>query len=190
MNLRTISFLSVILMFVALPIGCSTAYNASQREPYDVQQTATPFVQENDKGYTEFINETGWHVPLLPKAKKGLKEVVRKTSVGQKEVNVIVSTLLPLDNYRFTFGSMTYEQKAYLGESEMRLVALKELRVGKKIFSYVITAEKIGHDTPISANEPHGHPFLYKILDKDGDGKFETLFPGHSDNLVPKWAIE
>jgi hypothetical protein len=159
------------------------------RSDYMEITTPTPSNSNSEtKHYTEFINKEGWHVPLPGNVKKGPKKAFRMTSASGKQVDAVDTTMIFSDDYRFTFGSMTEEQKSYLNQGELKLVALKELRVGRNVFAYVIMAENAETGMKMSGNEPHQHPFFYKIVDQDGDGKFETLYPGDSDNLVPDWA--
>lgn len=162
---------------------------SSPRSDFVEMPIPTPSnTNSGSKKYTEFINNEGWHVPLPPEAKKGPKSVIRLTSASGAKVDVVVTVFVGFSNYHFTYGSMTEEQKDYLGQGGLKLVALKELRIGRNVYAYVILAEKAEADMKMSGNESRQHPFFYRIFDRDGDGKFETLFPGNSDNLVPEWA--
>lgn len=186
----TTKLLLKICLLTSASCGLLDGCSSPQAEYLEIS-TPTPLNDGNEsKRYTEFINKEGWHVPLPPESKNGPKNMIRSTSASGSEVDVVVIVMVNFKNYRFTYGTMNEEQKNYLGEGELKLVALKELRVGRNVFAYVIMAETIDNGMKMSGNEPHQHPFLYRIFDRDGDGKFETLFPGDSDNFVPEWACK
>jgi hypothetical protein len=184
-SMRKITTLAIALVFWLLA-GHSTACFSHQPDLLKIQTpTPTPTNSKSEnKIFTEFVNEEGWTVPLPTSANKHSVNIVQLSTTDKQNVNVSISSFIGLNDFRFKYGSINSEQKEYLSLDELRLVSLKEFRVGRNVFSYVIMAEKL-----TSKEHNFGsHPFLYKILDKDGDGKFETLFPGDSDNLVPAWV--
>ena len=61
-----------------------------------------------------------------------------------------------------------------------------EMSANGKVFLYSITVEK-GAPPP---NSDHFEPFIYEIMDSDGDGIFETLVHNDENSIVPNWVLE
>jgi hypothetical protein len=72
----------------------------------------------------------------------------------------------------------------------LKLESVYEFKVKKRAFFYSIFARQAKPDAQIGRPIPAMHMFVYRILDKDGDGKFETLVSDDSKIIVPKWASE
>jgi hypothetical protein len=185
------SFILSLFVSVLSLAACSVTRNGSA-PVYDSNQPVTIATPESDlideRKNPELINPEGWHIPVPPKAKKGPSEKIVLTTVDGKKVTVVQTTFVSLGEYQFARGAADKEQQDYLGRGQLRLVSIKERRVEAHIFSYVILARRINHSGGDSGRSAREHHFFYKIEDKDGDGKFESLFPGDSDNLVPRWA--
>jgi len=64
-----------------------------------------------------------------------------------------------------------------------------EMSVNGKVFLYSISAEKVVSPAP-SNNDPHEDPFVYEIMDSDGDGIFETLLGDYDEIIVPNWVLK
>lgn len=187
MNLRCELIFPSVLIFVSLWVSCSS--DPSQSKNHEVGPTGTPFVSSSDASITKFINVAGWHVPMPQRMKKGPENTLHSKSVDGSEILVTATTMVGFREYRFTQGAQELVRNGYPDLGELRLVALKQLSVSGKIFSYVIMAESLKQETSSMVGNAHSRrPFYYKILDSDGDGKFETLYPGNSDNIVPGWV--
>lgn len=63
-----------------------------------------------------------------------------------------------------------------------------EMSANSKVFLYSITVEKVVPPPP-SNNDPHDDPFVYEIMDSDGDGVFETLLGDYGEIIVPNWVL-
>jgi hypothetical protein len=64
-----------------------------------------------------------------------------------------------------------------------------EMSANSKVFLYSITVEKVV-SVPPSNNDPHEDPFVYEIMDSDGDGIFETLLGDYDETIVPNWVLK
>ena len=190
-----------LLFLLILNIGTSGCLPKSQPNKHESLGSNTLMIAENTptivqsktneelKKYKELINDEGWHIPLPEKAQKNSKFVNHlKTKTG-KSVNVVTTTLVNLGDYRYSIGSLSEEQKRDYPNVELKLSALKVRHIGNNIYEYVIFANRTEFDANLNANKPKGQIVAYKIKDKDGDGKFETFYPGDSDNLVPEWVL-
>jgi hypothetical protein len=151
--------------------------------------SSTPLNESNANAkFTGLENPDGWHVPLPSAARRGPVETGSLMTAHGSKVKVITTTFVDFKEYLFTYGTVTKDQEKYLGHSSLKLIAIKELKVGDHVFSYVILATKVNLENVGSNHSADRHHFFYKIWDKDGDGKFETLDPGLSDSLVPSWV--
>ena len=62
-----------------------------------------------------------------------------------------------------------------------------ETSANNKVFSYAISVKKVEAEPP--SNGDHWEPFMYEIMDADGDGIFETLVHDDVDIVVPNWVL-
>jgi hypothetical protein len=65
-----------------------------------------------------------------------------------------------------------------------------EMSANGKVFLYSITVEKVVSPAPSNSSTPdHEDPFIYEIMDADGDGIFETLLRDYDELIVPIWVL-
>lgn len=62
-----------------------------------------------------------------------------------------------------------------------------EMSANGKVFLYSISVKKVEAEPP--PNGDHWEPFMYEIMDADGDGIFETLVHDDGDFVVPNWVL-
>jgi hypothetical protein len=63
-----------------------------------------------------------------------------------------------------------------------------ETSANNKVFSYSISVKKVESAPP--SNGDHSEPFVYEIMDSDGDGIFETLLGDYDEIIVPDWVTK
>lgn len=64
-----------------------------------------------------------------------------------------------------------------------------ETSANNKVFSYSISVKKVESAPP--SNGDHWEPFIYEIMDADGDGIFETLVGDYDEEIiVPNWVLK
>lgn len=76
-----------------------------------------------------------------------------------------------------------------LMKGQLESTSFLEISVNGKVFFYSVFTKRVASPPP-SNNDPHEHPFRYKIMDADGDGVFETLLGGHDEIIVPDWVLK
>lgn len=149
---------------------------------------AMPEVTPKPTSAVVYLNSEGWHVPVPPDLAEGPTSKSRMSLANGNEVDVTIAWMKWSGEYFFNYGGGDAIKKFGLSENRLKLTSLRQLRVGKKVFAYVVMYEKTSSDDHHRSNSGIRHPSLmYKIRDKDGDGKFEELFPGDSDGFVPDW---
>jgi hypothetical protein len=126
------------------------------------------------------------------KRERGDTRIQSFTSESGKSIKVTRTTYYPVDDFYFTDEPFTPEVARQLVGGTLQLKLIDELKVNGKIFAYVINVTSMMSHAQSNSNSLHnGHPFGYPILDKDGDGKFETLLPDDDVELqVPAWVSE
>lgn len=63
-----------------------------------------------------------------------------------------------------------------------------ETSANNKVFSYSISVKRVESASP--SNGDHWEPFIYEIMDADGDGIFETLLGDQDEIIVPNWVLK
>ncbi len=63
-----------------------------------------------------------------------------------------------------------------------------EMSANGKVFLYSISVKKVESAPP--SNADHLEPFIYEIMDAEGDGIFETLLGDYDEFMVPDWVLK
>ncbi len=63
-----------------------------------------------------------------------------------------------------------------------------EMSANGRVFLYSIMVKKVESTPP--SNGDHWEPFVYEIMDADGDGIFETLLGDYDEIVVPNWVLK
>ncbi|MBK8151092.1 MAG: hypothetical protein IPK58_23535 [Acidobacteria bacterium] len=102
-----------------------------------------------------------------------------------KLVQVLINTFTPKD-------SVFYKEEFFANGvtrlyGELVLTRFKEYRANDKVYSFLISSKN--RETVAQVNvRDHNEMLLYRIVDSDGDGTFETLFDENREVAVPNWA--
>lgn len=138
---------------------------------------------------TVYLHKEGWHIPVPTNLSAGPEGKSQLSFANGREVEVTIAQMKWSGEYFFTYGADEAIKEFRLSEKRLKLTGLKQLRVGEKVFAYVVVFEKILTNGHHQSNSDIRHlSSMYKIRDSDGDGKFEELFPGDSDGLIPDWV--
>lgn len=182
-----INKLTFITLLTLVFVGCSTVETTSLNEERAIETspTQTDSNQNNQAG----IIESGWQIPLPEKKRTLKKSIVTRVSEDGKNIKVTTTECAPINDFIYE-EKLTDYQKTKLISGELQLKTFIENKVNEKIFWYTIFAKQTESNEQKSDNSSHNHIFVYRIVDKDGDGKFETRVSDSSEILVPKWAIE
>ena len=109
-------------------------------------------------------------------------------SEGGGNGKVTITYYKPTTNFIYNEDPV---QGTVLVRGDLEVVDFIENKVKEKIFAYTIFARKAKvSQGSMDNNSSHDHTFVYRILDKDGDGKFETLLTDSSKILIPKWVMQ
>jgi hypothetical protein len=176
------------------------ARNVSGQSSETVESSPYPkrkdFVFFDGKNY---IKKIGWKVPSRKDAyvdetydsspeqgsTTGGKRVYTTTSIYNYKTHSLHSQDFYFEGKDLDYLNGKYESGYFM-----------EISAKGKIFMYTISGKKIvsssGEGTVSSAtsnSDSHEDPFTYRILDKNGDGVFETLV--YEDELiVPDWVLK
>ena len=177
-----------LLGFIIILVGCSYANTGALKDRSEIKLSSTPssVIQDSDSKY---IKETGWQVPLPEKKKIVKTSKATIDSESGKHVEIVITAYAPIDDFLFRIEPDNPYQKKGLFDEVLKLESIEEIKVKERIFWYTIFARKAKFGEQKSNNISHEHAFVYRILDKDGDGKFETLLTDSSKILVPQWAV-
>ena len=205
------SISSFLLLFAIQSFSCSegivenTAGVANSGTAQSVENRPTPTVsdqstQTHERNFSsdsqdvvlssgkDYIKKTGWKVPSSNETYIIKKEPDMGTTTYGKEVKV--NTV----DYKYkapkSYSEDFYYEGPNLKNMKGKLLSggFREYSVNGRIFMYTVFAEKVV-PAPASNSDPHVDPFVYQIMDADGDGIFETL-RGDYDMIVPNWVLK
>ncbi len=172
-----------ILLFCGLGSSLIFVSGCSDQPSQMNQQTPRASVQRLENG--AFINPNGWHVPETVNTRKAAPRAETLNSEQGKSVQVSITAFTPID-------TVLYEEPFFANGvtqlyGELVLKRFDEYRANDKVYSILITAKN--RETTAQKNvNAHNEMLVYRIVDSDGDGTFETLFDEDRDVPVPLWA--
>lgn len=136
----------------------------------------------------DYVRQRGWKIPASDDTYLVKREVDLGTSEDGKEIKVnttFFSYKTPRSyTENFSFAGPDLDRVS----GELSFQGFREYRVNAKVFMYAIFAEKVV--PPAASNsDPHMDPFVYQIMDSDGDGVFETFRGEYDKIVVPSWVL-
>lgn len=139
-----------------------------------------------------YIKRNGWKTP--PK-----KDTYKNEDYDQGDAERVTKSGKPVrtktDHYLIRPPWLHSQEFVYDGreldnmKGQFQSFFFTEMRANDKVFLYSITVENVV-SAPTSNSEPHKDPFVYEIMDSDGDGIFETLLGDHDELMVPDWVLK
>jgi len=139
-----------------------------------------------------YIKKSGWETPSNKKAyidekyDQGKWDGVTKSGKRVRTMASSYSIRPPWyysQEFRYEGGELDYLKGNLVSNNFL------EISFNGKVFLYSISAATAG-SWPTSNSEPHDDPFVYEIMDSDGDGIFETLLRDLDDIIVPNWVLK
>lgn len=180
-----IAFLTVVF------IGCSTVNTTSINDELNTNISPTPNLEETPKKNDgRIVNEEGWQIPPREKRRKLRERVIDMLSEDGKNFKVTITQYVPIGGFIYSEESLLNEQKTTQLRGNLSMAGFTEFKLKEKVFLYTIMAITRKPETQKGDNTTHERHFGYQIVDRDGDGKFETLITDKSKFLVPAWAID
>ena len=136
-----------------------------------------------------YIKKSGWETPSKKNASldeaydRGNTDGVTKSG---KRVRTKASSysIAPPWEYSQDFSYKDGDLDHLKGK--LRSNNFLETSFNGKVFLYWISAQNLGSPPP--SNNDHEDPFVYEIMDSDGDGIFETLLGDYDEIVVPDWV--
>lgn len=147
------------------------------------------FVMFDGKNY---IKRSGWKTPSKKNAfidneyDRSNTEGVNKSGKKVRTTSRSYSIVPPWEysqDFSYEDGKLDYLKGRLISNNFL------ETSVNGKVFLYWISAQKVGSRSP-SNDDPHHDPFVYEIMDSDGDGIFETLLGEYDEIIVPDWVLK
>jgi hypothetical protein len=205
------TWLSLSLLFFVFVSSCSNANEQSNvgapdsklketvanNSEVDLHNTPTPTVESksppNPKDVVRFdgknyIKKSGWRAPSRDNTyvdeSYDQGDPIYLTESGKRvRTNTILygyrSPWSHSQDFHYDRGDLDYLN------GKLEALSFMEKSANGKIFLYSI------HVGPVILNEhDHRDPFGYRILDRDGDGIFETLLVEETDIVVPNWVLK
>jgi hypothetical protein len=177
---------AIVLAHVA---GCSlnntaSVLNAVEKESSN-DMKLQKVAQENDG---KIIKEEGWTIPKPEKQK-----LVRISNTDSRlesggKVKVTTTDYSPVKDF------LTEEPIVSMGKGHVygvtKIDLIRESKVNNKSFCYTVFVSSVKVGEKAGKSWPTGSPFLYQYIDRDGDGKFETLLTDASKFAVPDWLSQ
>jgi hypothetical protein len=181
LRIQFIMFLSVFLA------GCSAANTTLQNS--NPEKKSAPVEQnQNRVSDNRIIKAEGWQIPSPEKKEQVRKKTKSLNSDEGDAFEVTLTYYVPTERFIYREKPLN-DNQIILVKGELELFDFIEYRVKDKIFAYTIFARRYKIDQP-NDNSSHEHKFVYRILDSNGDGKFETLLTDNSELLVPQWILK
>lgn len=148
-----------------------------------VSAPTPPNLPQNDDG--RIVKEEGWQIPS-PKEKREIgTKLIDMISEDRKSVRVMTTNYAPVE--KTIYSEKTDDARVTLVRDNLILGNFVEYKAKGKVFLYTIFARR-----PMSEKQEIGSSnekiFVYQIVDRDGDGKFETLLIKNSKFLTPSWV--
>ena len=140
-----------------------------------------------------YIKKSGWMLP----SRKGIFEDksyvdwngnARTTAAG-KPVKTTSTHYIYRNGWYYSLDFSFDGRDLDYMKGNFRADNFMERRVNGRVYMYYIGAEKILPRSP--SNSYHEDPFIYRLMDTDGDGIFETLLGGSDEPvIVPNWVLK
>lgn len=165
---------TILLFFLA----CSSQEQKVVEE-ISSQTEIKPKIYRDENG--NFINEDGWELPKkkIVVSTENITEIVD----GKKLNRVLVR--YELKERFFTENPLTFVNNQNFGMIELRnLMAFKGKN--QKPYCYSSIAQQAKKDEETNKFVSFGVGFIYRLCDKDGDGKYETN--PLKDFPIPDWV--
>jgi hypothetical protein len=177
-----------ILAFLILSLF---AFSCSSSEIRTSIASPTAVTSDQVNKPSTLIRDSGWTVPDPSKMKKGIESHETAMTESGMEVTVTRTNFSPREEYVLSDAPFSATEAEHMITRKLRLFAISELKIGGKPYSYIIMANVINEKRKDDVgNNDVGLSLQYVISDRDGDGKFETLYTNTIDRTVPNWAIE
>ncbi len=128
---------------------------------------------------------SGWQVPPPN------RDVVRK-SVADMQTTTGKQVKVTSTDYSYAYEnpwSYSEDFRDLRGPVKLESVFFSEYSGKGRVFMYSIMAKEV-RAPPVSNRVPHEDSFVYKIMDADGDGIFETLLGDYDEIIVPNWVVK
>ncbi|MCZ2390843.1 MAG: hypothetical protein LC113_07165 [Acidobacteria bacterium] len=181
----------IISVFAVLLCASSALYNScndprvrGQQSPtIELKPTAGSGVSCQSNGVC--INTAGWRLPDLEGVKASTTAIEELKSSSGDDVDVATVNYV-LDNI------FTDEPFSLIGADygKLALSSVKEFSLNEKVFAYVVFAQRTRPNAVTHSYEGTGTIFFFAFVDRDGDGKFETLLRSLESNFtVPDWTL-
>lgn len=182
--------------------GVKPLETAASNPQVNLQNAPTPTVESkstpNPKDVvrfdgTNYIKKSGWKVPSRNDTyvddTYDQGNVKRMTENGKQ---VEMKTVNYLYKAPWLYSQDFYFEGRELDYMKGSLSAghFFEMSVNGKVFMYTIGGNEKVVPPPGSNSDPHKDPFGYQIMDKDGDGIFETLLGPFDEIIVPNWVLK
>lgn len=159
--------------------------NSEQTNPLSKQ--SQPMAAEIDPAP---VNEKveNWRLTLPTKKKVLRVRTEMLTSADGRTVKVTITDYKPVGDFitNRPFESVRLNESFGACKIEM----LSELKVGDKIFGYSMIARSAESDEKTNESARTALNFIYRHVDADGDGKFETHIGNYTELVVPAWVIQ
>lgn len=178
----------VFLLFTAFSGGCSTASTVS-RELSEMKYPPNPEAQNTVQiNESRSVKKEGWQLPKAEKQKQVRKTVIDSYLENGDKIKVTTTDYAPIKDF------FTEEPFASLGKNQAfrltKINLIRESKVNGKIFCYTIFAKATKPNEKTGKPIAVGSDFIYQYVDRDGDGKFETLVTDGSVYPVPSWVTQ
>ena len=144
---------------------------------------------------TNYIKKSGWRVPsrigAYPSDANDADDPKRMTESG-KQVEMVTNFYVYKSPWNYS-QIFCYEGSALdFMKGKISAGHFFEMSFDAHVFMYTVGGnQKVSESTAMSNVGSHEDPFVYQIMDKDGDGIFETLLGGeYEDIVVPEWVLK
>lgn len=164
--------------------------NARSNMPSQPIETSSPGPRDvvlfDGKNY---IKKSGWKAPSKKEAYKNENydqgDAERVTKSGKRVRTKTDHYLIRppwLHSQNFIYNGRELDTMKGKLEGSFFL----ETSANGKVYLYSISVKKVESGPP--SNGDHWEPFIYEIMDADGDGIFETLLGKYDEIIVPEWV--
>ena len=179
--------ISSLVIFTAFCIGCSTINILSLSAGPVLHVAAVPTPQNLPQDTDgRIVKEEGWQIPS-PKEKKEIgTKLIDMISEGGKNVKVTTTNYAPVG--KIVYSEKTDDPRVTLVRDNLILGNFVEYKAKGKVFLYTIFARRPNTEKQENGNSSREKIFVYQIVDRDGDGKFETLLINSTKFLTPYWV--
>jgi len=176
-------FVTLLFVSSALFVACNDSIETNSQNDTAIESETAKRTDIPCQPDGSYINSEGWSLPNLYGVKaSGTRKERLKDSAGNPLEATIGNFVLD--------DTFTDEPFRSIGANygTIKISNVQQFSRNGATFAYLVFAQRTVYDPADRTYSGTGITFFYAFVDRDGDGKFETLLRD-AKIVVPEWAV-